>query len=130
MEHAAQALRVAVQPINDHAPVITSDGGGASAVINVVENSTAVTTVTSTDVDGGAPSYTIVGEGSIAPSVLYDDLIVCFAEGTMILTPTGERPIESLRPGGPNGRTTGTCRRPGESTWGAAVRCWRRASHR
>ena len=37
--------------MNDNAPVITSDGGGASAAINVAENTTAVTTVTATDAD-------------------------------------------------------------------------------
>ena len=46
-------------PVND-APVITSNGGGASASISVAENSTAVTTVTSSDVDGGAPVYSIL----------------------------------------------------------------------
>ena len=35
------------------APVITSDGGGATASINVVENTTTVTTVTATDADVG-----------------------------------------------------------------------------
>ena len=34
---------------------------GATAAINLAENQTAVTTVTSTDVDGGAPAYSIVG---------------------------------------------------------------------
>ena len=51
---------ITVDPVND-APVITSDGGGASAAINVTENTTAVTTVTSTDVDGGTPVYSISG---------------------------------------------------------------------
>ncbi len=40
-------------------PVITSDGGGASASLNVSENSTAVTTVTATDVN--PVTYTISG---------------------------------------------------------------------
>ena len=42
-------------------PVITSDGGGTTASINVVENTTAVTTVTATDVDLDTPTYTITG---------------------------------------------------------------------
>jgi hypothetical protein len=49
---------ITVTAVND-APVITSDGGGATASINVAENTTAVTTVTSTDVDGGTPVYSI-----------------------------------------------------------------------
>ncbi|MEQ1853509.1 MAG: cadherin repeat domain-containing protein, partial [Chthoniobacteraceae bacterium] len=48
-----------VNPVNDP-PVITSNGGGPNAAVNVAENTTAVTTVTSTDVDGGAPTYTIL----------------------------------------------------------------------
>ena len=48
--------------VND-APVITSNGGGASASVSVAENSTAVTTVTSSDVDGGAPTYSILAGG-------------------------------------------------------------------
>ena len=43
-------------------PVITSDGGGDLASINVSENSTAVTTVTATDLDPGAVlTYQIIG---------------------------------------------------------------------
>jgi Domain of unknown function (DUF4347)/Cadherin domain/Right handed beta helix region/Laminin G domain len=51
--------------VND-APVITSNGGGATAAVNVAENQTAVTTVTSTDVDGGAAIYSIVGGADAA----------------------------------------------------------------
>ena len=40
------------------APVITSNGGGASAAISVAENSTAVTTVTATDADLPAQTLT------------------------------------------------------------------------
>ncbi|MEQ1828089.1 MAG: cadherin domain-containing protein, partial [Pirellula sp.] len=46
-----------VTPVNDNTPVITSNSGGATASINVAENSTAVTTVTSTD--GDLPAQTI-----------------------------------------------------------------------
>lgn len=44
-------------------------------------------------------SYTIVAEGSDGPTVLYSDLIVCFASGTMILEPRGERRVETIRAG-------------------------------
>jgi VCBS repeat-containing protein len=56
---------VHVQAVNDD-PVIISDGGGASVAIAIPENTTAVTTVTSTDVDGGAPTYSIVGGADAA----------------------------------------------------------------
>ncbi|MGZ5481620.1 MAG: beta strand repeat-containing protein, partial [Pyrinomonadaceae bacterium] len=55
-----QAISVTVTNVNE-APVITSDGGGPTANVNAEENQTAVTTVMSTDVDGGTPSYSISG---------------------------------------------------------------------
>ncbi|WP_418316904.1 putative Ig domain-containing protein [Piscinibacter sakaiensis] len=48
------------------APVITSNGGGASAALAVPENSTAVTTVTATDADGDAILYSIAGGADAA----------------------------------------------------------------
>jgi VCBS repeat-containing protein len=53
-------LVITITGAND-APVITSNGGGDVAFINVAENTTAVTTVTSTDVDGPARTYSITG---------------------------------------------------------------------
>ena len=48
-----------------HAPVITSNGAGAS--VNVAENATAVTTVTATDLDAGSTlTYSIVGGADAA----------------------------------------------------------------
>ena len=41
---------ITVTPVNN-APVIISNGGGATASVNVVENQTSVTTVTATDID-------------------------------------------------------------------------------
>ena len=54
--------------VNDNNPVITSNGGGASAAVNVAENSTAVTTVTATDADlpGQTLTYTITGGADAA----------------------------------------------------------------
>jgi hypothetical protein len=54
------APTLAVANVND-APVITSNGGGITAGVSLAENQTSVTTVTSTDVDGGGPTYSIVG---------------------------------------------------------------------
>jgi hypothetical protein len=42
-------------------PEITSNGGGGRAEITVAENTTAVTTVTTTDLDGPTTAYAIVG---------------------------------------------------------------------
>ena len=47
-----QTLTVNVSDTNDTAPDITSDGGGATASINVAEGGTAVTTVVATDAGG------------------------------------------------------------------------------
>lgn len=57
-----QNVTVSVTNVNE-APVITSNGAGASAAINIPENQTAVTTVTATDVDMPAQSiaYSITG---------------------------------------------------------------------
>ena len=57
-----QAIAVTVTNVNE-APVITSNGGGTTATpINVAENGTVVTTVTSTDVDASATAtYSIIG---------------------------------------------------------------------
>ena len=56
-----------VTNVNDNAPVITSNGGGATAAVSVAENGTAVTTVTATDSDAGATlSYSITGGADAA----------------------------------------------------------------
>ncbi|WP_454875961.1 VCBS domain-containing protein [Pseudomonas farris] len=57
-----QAFAVSVTGVNDNSPVITSNGGGATASVNVAENTTAVTTVTATDADLPAQtlSYSIL----------------------------------------------------------------------
>ncbi|MDE0866601.1 MAG: DUF4347 domain-containing protein, partial [Rubripirellula sp.] len=54
---------IAVSPINEHDPVIISDGGGATASIAVQENATSVTSVVATDNDAPTDimSYDIVG---------------------------------------------------------------------
>ena len=55
-----ETFDVTVTAQND-APVISSNGGGATAVVNAAENQAAATTITSVDVDGGVPMYSIVG---------------------------------------------------------------------
>ncbi|MGL5363385.1 MAG: cadherin domain-containing protein, partial [Bosea sp. (in: a-proteobacteria)] len=57
----SQAIAVTVTNQNDP-PVITSNGGGPTASISVAENTTAITTVISTDPDFGATrSFSIAG---------------------------------------------------------------------
>ena len=58
-----QAIAVTVTDVFENsAPTITSNGGGATAAISIVENTTSVTTVTATDPDVGQTlSYSIIG---------------------------------------------------------------------
>jgi Cadherin domain/RTX calcium-binding nonapeptide repeat (4 copies) len=61
-----QAIAVTIVNQNE-APIITSNGGGATAAVSVAENSTAVTTVVSTDVDAGATrTFSIIGGADAA----------------------------------------------------------------
>ena len=55
-----QAIVITVTNVNE-APLITS-----GAAVSATENQTAATTVTSSDVDGGAPVYSIVGGADAA----------------------------------------------------------------
>ena len=58
-----QVFAIAINPLNDNNPVISSDGGGASASINVLENDLYVSTVAASDGDLPAETltYSIVG---------------------------------------------------------------------
>ncbi len=57
-----QVLSVSVNNVADgNAPIFTSNGGGATALIQTNENSSTVTTLIATDADGTQPAYAIVG---------------------------------------------------------------------
>ncbi|MFB9864795.1 cadherin domain-containing protein [Rufibacter immobilis] len=56
---------VTVTPVNQP-PMITSNGGGATASIDLPENSTAATTVTSTDPENNTRTYSITGGADAA----------------------------------------------------------------
>jgi Ca2+-binding RTX toxin-like protein len=60
-----QSLSVTVTNVNE-APQITSGGSGDTASYSVNENTSAVATVTSTDPDGGARTYSITGGADAA----------------------------------------------------------------
>jgi hypothetical protein len=60
---AAQTLRITVQPLNDTAPVITSDGGGATALRHVAENTLDITQVQARDADLPADTLTYAVTG-------------------------------------------------------------------
>jgi len=73
------------------APLVISDGGGDTASVSIVENTTAVTTVTATDADSGqALTYSILGG---------DDAALFTIEGTtgvltFVTAPDFETPID------------------------------------
>jgi hypothetical protein len=59
----ASSITINVTPVNDHTPTISSNGGAATANVNVAENTTAVTTVVGLDADLPTPTlgYSISG---------------------------------------------------------------------
>jgi VCBS repeat-containing protein len=61
-------VNFAITPVNDNTPIITSNGGGATASISIAENTTAVTTVTATDADRPVQTitYSVVGGADAA----------------------------------------------------------------
>ena len=77
----------------NEAPVITSNGGGATANVSVAENSAAVTTVVATDVDGPSLAYSIAG-GSDAAKI--PDR--CVDRRTVLHHGAGLRSAERCRP--------------------------------
>ena len=88
-----QDIAVTVTNVNDNTPVITSNGGGATAAVNVAENSTAVTTVTAIDADAGATlTYTIVGGADAAKfTINASDRRCC----TFVSAPDFETPTDA-----------------------------------
>jgi len=90
-----QAIAVTVNNVND-APVITSDGGGASASVNAAENQTSVTTATATDEDtGDTLTYSISGGA--------DSALFSINSSTGVLTFVSAPNYESPTDSGANG---------------------------
>jgi uncharacterized protein DUF4347/Big-like domain-containing protein/low-density lipoprotein receptor class B len=58
-------VSLTVTPQND-APIITSNGGGASATVTVIEGNTAVTDVNAFDAEGGPLTYSLIGGADAA----------------------------------------------------------------
>jgi uncharacterized delta-60 repeat protein len=63
---ATQDIAVTVVNVNEYAPEISSNGGGASANISLPEKTTAVTTVAASDADSQTPTYSIIGGADAA----------------------------------------------------------------
>jgi hypothetical protein len=92
---STRTFTISVNPVNDHAPVITSDGGGATAAVSVVENHLAVTMVAATDADLPAQtlSYAIAG-GADAAAFILD---AATGELTFAVAPDFEAPGDADR---------------------------------
>lgn len=76
---------------NNADPVITSDGGGDTATLNVLENSVAVTTVTATDPDNDVLTFSITGGVDAAKFALHPSTGVL----TFITAPDYEIPTDA-----------------------------------
>ena len=61
-----QAISVTVTDLAENPPTIRSNGGGATAAINIAENSSFVTAVNAIDPEGTIPTYSIVGGADAA----------------------------------------------------------------
>lgn len=88
---AEKAARLVVYQAMESAPRITSNGGGATASINVVTGNTAVTTVTATDDDIPAQTltYSISGGADAAKfSINSSTGVLTFASAPDFGTPT------------------------------------------
>jgi hypothetical protein len=86
-----QAIIVTITPLNESAPVITSNGGNVAATVFVTENSTSVTTVAASDADLPAPSmmYSISGGADAALfSINAITGVLSFASGRDYETPS------------------------------------------
>lgn len=86
-----QAIAVTVVNANEFPPVITSDGGGASAAHATPENQTAVTDVGASDGDGTAPTYAIAGGADAARFTIVPATGVV----TFVTAPNFEAPTDS-----------------------------------
>ncbi|NBX65861.1 MAG: hypothetical protein EBQ96_02580 [Proteobacteria bacterium] len=84
-----QSVNITILDANDN-PTITSDGGGASAGLNVNENTTYVTTVTASDVDTSATfGYSITGGADqLLFSINPTTGVLSFANGKNFESPT------------------------------------------
>ncbi|MBO9496889.1 cadherin domain-containing protein, partial [Thalassotalea sp. G20_0] len=77
-----QALTVNVAPQNDNSPIITSDGGGDRAIVEIAENSSFVTVVKAIDADKPDDdlSFRIAGGGDAAAFEITNDGSLSFKE--------------------------------------------------
>ena len=94
---APATVNISINPVNDQTPIIDSNGGDATALLAVLENTTLVTTVTATDGDlpAQAIQYSIVGGAD------RDEFIMDSGTGELSFfpAPDAETPLDANRDG-------------------------------
>ena len=88
---ASQAFGITVRNVNDAAPIIVSNGGGATAAVTVLENSTLVTTVSASDADSPAVTYRIAGGADAA----FFSINQTTGQLSFVAAPDFERPLDA-----------------------------------
>ncbi|MHC0054069.1 Hint domain-containing protein [Actibacterium sp. D379-3] len=58
-----------------------------------------ITYTNTDDASGGLSGYATLSDGTVVNFSEIENVVICFAAGTFILTPHGERTVESLKPG-------------------------------
>jgi hypothetical protein len=70
-DQSPATVSIEVTPVDDDAPLITSNGGGHTAAVTLAENSLVVTTITVTDPDEPNTAPSIASVGILAAQVTY-----------------------------------------------------------
>lgn len=83
-----QSLSINLTPVNDNLPVITSNGGGGTAAIAVVEGNTAVAVVTASDADLDLLSFSIVPGADAIRFVINASGVLSFVTAPAVASPT------------------------------------------
>ena len=91
----AQSIAITIVDAND-APVVTSDGGGTTGQLTVIENSTAVTTVTGSDEDAEDTFSPSISGGADAASFEMVDGVVSFIEAPNFEDPSHQPAVYEL----------------------------------
>ncbi len=83
---------IAITPVNDHAPIITSHSGAATVNLNIAENSIAVASIIATDADLPAQSLTYAIQGGTDGNHFAIDSVT--GQLTFISAPDRENPTD------------------------------------
>ena len=88
---ASQAFGITVRNVNDVAPIIASNGGGATAAVTHLENGTLVTIVSAPDADGPTLTYRIAG----GADAVFFTINQTTGQLSFLAAPDFERPLDA-----------------------------------